>query len=105
MAKYMIAREMDKFFSGFEVGNVRRSQNEESNSLTKVAAGQCPLQREVFHEELTESSVAGLVMAKKVLTLGVENWRAPIRACLENKLVDENKGDEQRVRFRATCFL
>ena len=90
MAKYLLeVREMERHFASFEVRNVRRTNNEEADRLAKAAAGQCPVEGNVFHEILKESSVAKLPVAANVLVLGEEDRRTLIRSCLEGKPLSE----------------
>ena len=91
MAKYLQAVwEMEKHFVGFEVQNVRRAENEEADWLAKAAAGQRPVEDTVFHEILREPSVTRLPVPSKILVLGEEDWRTPIRACLEGKPLSDD---------------
>ena len=102
MAKYLQkVRDMERHFLGFEVRNVRRADNVAANRLAKAAAGQFPVEGEVFHEILKESSVGKCSEAASVLVLGEQDRRTPIRLCLEGKPLSKGRSDEQRNRLRA----
>ena len=67
--------------------------------MAKATAGQFPVEGEVFHEILKESSVGKCSEAASVLVLGEEDWRTPIRLCLEGKPLSEGRSDEQRIHL------
>ena len=55
--------------------------------MAKAAAGQFPVEAEVFHEILKESSVHRFSEVAKVLVVREEDLRVSIRLCLEGKAV------------------
>ena len=70
-------------------------------NLVVAAAGKRPVERDVFHEVLKESSVAQLPMAANVLVLGEEDWRTPIQTCLDGEPLSGGRSDEQKILLRA----
>lgn len=62
-------REMDKLFLGFEVRNIRRTENEEADAIAKAAAGQRMMPAYVLHEVRRTASIAEGEAPKLVLAL------------------------------------
>ena len=72
--------------------------------MYKRQTRQFPVEAGVFHETLKESSVQECPKAAKVLVLREEDWRVPIRLCLEGKTFANDRSSEQRVRLRARDY-
>lgn len=106
LAKYIQkVREMDKYFLGFEVRNIRRSDNEEADALAKAAVGAKPLQLDVLHETLRAAAITEGSMICNITTLSGEDWRAPICAYLKGRYVTVNRLEEQRLQHRCRGYV
>uniref|UniRef100_A0A0A8XNQ5 RNase H type-1 domain-containing protein n=1 Tax=Arundo donax TaxID=35708 RepID=A0A0A8XNQ5_ARUDO len=95
---------MEKHFLGFEVKNIPRAENNETDVLAKPAAQGAPATPEVLHETLTSpATLKGPRWVHVVSTS--EDWRVPLRAFIEGNYKPEDKIEEQRLRHHARGYV
>ena len=82
LAKYLqFLREQKKYFEGFTVKNISRTDNSDADEITKAVAQNTSLHQDVFFQVLTHASIkAKQEVPREVHIIQSEDWRAPIMA-------------------------
>ncbi|WVZ63796.1 hypothetical protein U9M48_013401 [Paspalum notatum var. saurae] len=97
---HQAGRQMEKHFAEITVKSIVRTKNEEANCLAQLASNKQPLPQDVFVEVLTRRSVdANSEKIKKVISIHVEDWRAPIVAVLQGRVRDMSPAEKQGAAF------
>ena len=85
LAKYLeFFREQEKYFEGFTVKNISRTDNSDADEIAKAPAQNLSLPQDVFFQVLTHASIkVKQEVPRKVHVIQSEDWRAPIMAYLQ----------------------
>ena len=102
LAKYLqFLREQEKYFEGFKVKNISRTDNSEADEIAKAAAQNTSLPQDVFFQVLTHASIKA---KQEVHIVQSEDWRAPIMAYLHRHYEPEDEINEVRMKHRTRNY-
>ena len=92
----MLLRSMEKYFKGYDIEFIKRSQNEEADELAKAAARKTPMPPDVFFITIEEPSLKDVERETQVVSAIIsEDWRAPIMAYLRGHYEPENEVEQK----------
>ena len=93
LAKYLqFLREQEKYFEGFTVKNISRTDNSDADEIAKVVAQNTSLPQDIFFQVLTHASIkAKQEVPREVHIIQSEDWRAPIMAYLRGHYKPEDE--------------
>ena len=102
LAKYLqFLRRQEKYFEGFTIKNISRTDNSDADEITKVVAQNTSLPQDVFFQVLTHaSSKAKQEVPREVHIIQSEDWRAPIMAYLRGHYEPKDEVNEVRMKHR-----
>ena len=106
LAKYLqFLREQEKYFEGFTVKNISRTDNSDTDKIVKATAQNTSLPQDVFFQVLTHASIkAKQEVPREVHIIQSEDWRAPIMAYLREHYEPEDEVNEVRMKHRARNY-
>ena len=98
-------REQDKYFEGFTVKNISRTDNSDADKIAKAAAQNTSLPQDVFFQVLTHASIkAKQEVPREVHIIQSEDWRALIMAFLRGHYEPEDEVNEVRMKDRTRNY-
>ena len=100
LAKYLqFLREQEKYFKGFTIKNISRTNNSDADEIAKAAAQNTSLPQDVFFQVLTHASIkAKQEVPREVYIIQSEDWRAPIMAYLRGHYEPEDEVNKVRMK-------
>ena len=100
LAKYLhFLREQEKYFEGFTVKNISRTDNSDANEIAKATAQNTSLPQDVFCQVLTQASIkTKQEVPREVHVIQSEDYRAPIMAYLCGHYEPEDEVNEVRMK-------
>ena len=88
-------REQKKYFEGFTIRNISRTDNSDTDEIAKAAAQNTSLPQDVFFQVLTQASITTKQeVPREVHVIQSEDWRTPIMAYLHGHYEPEDKVNE-----------
>ena len=94
---------MEKYFKGFTMMHIPRSQNHEADKLAKAASRKEPLPLDVFYEKITKPSTKQ-AKEKQINAILSEDWRSPIMAYLRGNFIPEDDKESKRMALHARNY-
>jgi hypothetical protein len=106
LAKYLqFLREQEKYFEGFIVKNISRTDNSDADEIAKVTAQNTSLPQDIFFQVLTHASIkTKQKVQREVHIIQSEDRRAPIMAYLRGHYEPEDKVNKVRMKNRTRNY-
>ena len=106
LSKYLqFLREQEKYFEGFTVKNISRTDNSDADEIAKATAQNTSLPQDVFFQVLTHASIkAKQKVPREFHIIQSEVWRAPIMAYLHRHYEPEDEVNKVRMKHRTRNY-
>ena len=106
LAKYLnFLREQEKYFEGFTVKNISRTDNSDADEIAKVVAQNTSLPQDVFLQVITQASIkTKQEVSREVHVIQSKDWRAPIMAYLHRHYELEDEVNEVKIKHRTRNY-
>jgi ribonuclease HI len=106
LARYLqFLREREKYFKGFTVKNISRTNNSDADEIAKATTQNTSLPQDVFFQVLNQASIDTKQEApREDHIIQSEDWRAPIMAYLHDHYEPEDEVNEVRMKHRTRNY-
>jgi hypothetical protein len=106
LAKYLqFLIEQEKYFEGFTIKSISRTENSDADKIAKAVVQNTSLPQHVSFQVLTQASInTKQEVPREVHIIQNEDWRAPIMAYIRGHYKPEDEVNEVRMKHRTRNY-